>query len=121
MSEADSGVPWLLQVFIWQCLSSNYPIISLNNIPARLLVPGTHDQVETRPPRSRVQTALPLHQLSWENIQRLCVRLLSKRPGVLHCQEYGLPEKLRMALICTRDWVAPTKWKYGNARSGTKL
>lgn len=59
-------------------------------IPTRLLIPGAADVIcpAASPPRTQ---QLPLNELSFENLQRLSVRLLTVMKGTIHCQEYGTP------------------------------
>ncbi len=61
-----------------------------NPIPNRLLVPGESNPVRKPPPSTRSQQ-LPTDEMSFENFQRLSVRLLSVMKCVVHCQEYGTP------------------------------
>jgi hypothetical protein len=62
---------------------------SLATLPTWLLVPGASDAVDPPviPVRGKI---LPLHQLSFENFQRLSVRLLEAGDSSLRCREYGL-------------------------------
>ena len=46
------------------------------------------DQVPL-PVRTRVQT-LPLHELSWENFERLCARLVASGHDIVDCHRYGV-------------------------------
>lgn len=59
-------------------------------LPARLLVPGVADTFP-QPVESPCAQHLPLGELSFENLQRLCVRLLTATSQAVQCQEYGLP------------------------------
>jgi len=55
-------------------------------VPSRLLVPG-HFDIE--PPVTTSVPLLPLCELSFDNFQRLSVRLLSASSEAISCQEYG--------------------------------
>ena len=59
-------------------------------LPTCLYVPGQLDSIPlpVTPPRT---DELPLGDLSFENLQRLSVRLLAKSTDTIHCQEYGVP------------------------------
>lgn len=59
----------------------------LSPVPSRLLVPGNIDSIE--PPVMTRVPLLPLGQLSFDNFQRLSVRLLSASNTTVSCQEYG--------------------------------
>jgi hypothetical protein len=57
-------------------------------IPSRLLVPGSIGAIK-QPIFSPRTQSLPIGELSYENLQRLSVRLLSAMKCAIHCQEYG--------------------------------
>jgi hypothetical protein len=59
--------------------------IDLGNLP---VLPSV--AVVNPPVSSRLQR-LPLAELSWENFERLCVRLAKKDPDTDHAQSYGVP------------------------------
>ena len=59
-------------------------------IPTWLLVPGPPDTVKKPPSKAKGQL-LPFEDLSFENFQRLSVRLLKSLKVVSHCQEFGIP------------------------------
>lgn len=59
-------------------------------LPTRLLVPGIADQIRQPVEAPRTQQ-LPLGELSFENLQRLSVRLLTAMKSAIQCQEYGTP------------------------------
>lgn len=61
-----------------------------NNLPTRLLVPGDFDVSVGIPPAQPLEQLLPLGQLSFENFQRISVRLLAATKAAIHCQEYGV-------------------------------
>lgn len=61
-----------------------------DNIPTRLLVPGVFDVSVGIPPAQPLEQLLPLGQLSFENFQRISVRLLAATKAAIHCQEYGV-------------------------------
>jgi hypothetical protein len=65
-------------------------IVPGSPIPSRLLVPGIADTIQqpVEPPRAQ---QLPLGELSFDNLQRLCVRLLTATNQAVQCQEYGIP------------------------------
>lgn len=60
------------------------------NLPTRLLIPGEFDETVGIPPAEPLKQLLPLGQLSFENFQRICVRLLAASKAAIHCQEYGV-------------------------------
>jgi len=62
---------------------------SYSSVPSSLMVPGDTDLVGQPGPVTREQL-LPLEKLSFENLQRLSVRLLSAEKSVVHCQEFGV-------------------------------
>ena len=57
--------------------------------PSRLYIPNTNapilNPVETRP------QVLPLHELTWENFERLCFRLLELEAKPIHAEEHNTP------------------------------
>lgn len=59
-------------------------------IPTRLLVPGVADSIRRPVSQPRAQQ-LPVDELSFDNFQRLSVRLLTAMKDAIHCQEYGTP------------------------------
>ena len=63
------------------------------------------DQIPSRPtkafPTPPVQTrlqVLPLHELEWENFERLCVRLAREDPDADHAQSYGVPGQAQFGI-----------------------
>jgi len=62
------------------------PESGVEAVPARLLLPP--DGQPPPPVVSRAQ-ALPLDRLTWENFERLCLRLVELESDVEHCQLYG--------------------------------
>jgi len=54
------------------------------------LIPGQPDTVKKPPSQAKGQL-LPFEDLSFENFQRLSVRLLKSLKVVSHCQEFGIP------------------------------
>ena len=61
-----------------------------DNLPTRILVPGVFDVSVGIPHTQPLEQLLPLGQLSFENFQRICVRLLTASKAAIHCQEYGV-------------------------------
>jgi hypothetical protein len=57
-------------------------------LPAWLVTPPT---VLVNPPVVTRQQELPFAELSWKNLERLCLRLAEKEARVEHCQLYGVP------------------------------
>ncbi len=57
-----------------------------STIPAELLSPP---HIVHRPPTVPRLQELPFHELSWENFERLCLRLASIDGQPEHCQRYG--------------------------------
>jgi hypothetical protein len=59
------------------------------NPPSRLYIPNANAPipapVETRP------QVLPLHELTWENFERLCFRLLELEAKPIHAEEHDVP------------------------------
>ena len=59
-----------------------------NDISSSLRAPPDTDR--PRPPvETRVQ-CLPMGELSWENFERLCYRLVGQQSEVEHCARYGV-------------------------------
>lgn len=57
------------------------------------------------PVESRLQ-ALPLQQLSWENFERLCARLITKDGAVYECFRYGQPGEDQAGIdLLARRWM----------------
>src|SRR5688500_6285532 len=63
------------------------PDQELQALPARW--EGPPHQEFRRPVQSNIQ-ALPFEELTWENFERLCVRLIRREPGVDHARLYGI-------------------------------
>lgn len=59
-------------------------------LPTRLLVPGVADLIRQPVEAPRTQF-LPIGELSFENLQRLSVRLLAATKNTIQCHEYGIP------------------------------
>lgn len=49
------------------------------------------DAVPDRPPTRTRNQRLPFEDLTWENFERLCLRLVATRADVEHCARFGLP------------------------------
>jgi NACHT domain-containing protein len=71
------------------------PMISHNaaratqlGIPTYLLVPGPDSSVPV-PPVETLAQELPLDQLTWENFERLCLRVVESESMIEQCYEYG--------------------------------
>lgn len=58
-----------------------------SDIPATLRRPP--DGVPVEPPTTTRETLLPFAQLSWENFERLCLRLAEADAAVEYCARYG--------------------------------
>ncbi len=57
------------------------------------------------PVQSRIQV-LPLGDLSWENFERLCARLITKEGAVFDCFRYGKPGEEQQGIdILARRWI----------------
>lgn len=61
-------------------------ILELDTVPIALLLPPALD---VAPPVVTKLQVLPCHELSWQNFERLCVRLASLDGDIDHCQLYG--------------------------------
>jgi hypothetical protein len=57
-------------------------------VPTYLLVPGADSPLPPAPVQTLVQD-LPLHQLTWENFERLCLRVIESESTIEQCLEYG--------------------------------
>jgi NACHT domain len=64
------------------------PLVHLVLLPSRLMTPPCQDF--RPPPRPRVQD-LPFDEITWENFERLCLRLVRHQPKIDHAQLYGNP------------------------------
>ena len=62
--------------------------ITDSNIPSYLETPP-YSKVE--PPINTRPQELPIEQLSWQDFERLCLRLVRKEASIEHCQLYGVP------------------------------
>lgn len=62
-------------------------VAAADELPSWLSLPPTGDVLP--PVVSRAQT-LPLSALTWENFERLCVRLALLEADIEHCQLYGV-------------------------------
>jgi len=57
-------------------------------IPTHLLVPGPDSSVPP-PPAETLAQDLPFDQLTWENFERLCLRVVESESTIEQCYEYG--------------------------------
>lgn len=57
-------------------------------IPTYLLVPGPDSSVPSPPVETLVQD-LPFDKLTWENFERLCLRVVESESTIEQCHEYG--------------------------------
>jgi hypothetical protein len=57
-------------------------------VPTYLLVPGLDSPVPT-PPVETLAQDLPFGQLTWENFERLCLRVVESESMIEQCYEYG--------------------------------
>lgn len=61
---------------------------------------------DLQPPVETLQQILPLEQLSWENFERLCARLIASESAVFECYRYGkLGEEQSGIDILARKWL----------------
>lgn len=56
-------------------------------IPTYLLVPGPESSVQ--PPVETLAQDLPFDKLTWENFERLCLRVVESKSTIEQCHEYG--------------------------------
>lgn len=61
----------------------------MSTLPPYLLLPPGLTDVD--PPLATTRQELPLEQLSWENFERLCLRLAQSKFAVADCEQYGMP------------------------------
>jgi hypothetical protein len=61
---------------------------TLTGIPTYLLVPGPESPLPQPPLETLVQD-LPLDELTWENFERLCLRVVESEANIEQCLEYG--------------------------------
>lgn len=55
-----------------------------------VFTPADDPRLPTAPVHTNLQT-LPLHEIGWQNFERLSVRLGQRQPDAGHCQAYGVP------------------------------
>src|SRR4051794_31497864 len=58
-------------------------------VPLDQIAPRPSTVVSRPPVQTRLQV-LPLYELEWENLERLCVRLAREEPDADHAQSYGV-------------------------------
>lgn len=58
-------------------------------IPTYLLVDGPASSVQPPPPVETLAQYLPLGELTWENFERLCLRVVESESTIEQCYEYG--------------------------------
>ncbi len=66
--------------------SSEAELIELDHVPIDLEIPP---RIATAPPVVTLIQTLPLNDLSWENFERLCVRVVRLHGDVEYCSLYG--------------------------------
>jgi hypothetical protein len=67
------------------------------SIPTYLLIPGPATAVP--PPVETLEQNLPLGKLSWENFERLCLRIVESASTIEQCYEYGTRGQNQQASI----------------------
>lgn len=70
---------------------------------------------EIPPPVESRQQVLPLGDISWENFERLCARLITKDGAIFDCHRYGKPGEEQQGIdILARRWIDGQlqKWVY---------
>ena len=81
----------------------------------QFLLDGKAARYELPPPvHSRLQV-LPLGEISWENFERLCARLITKEGAIFDCYRYGkVGEEQQGIDILARRWIDGQlqKWVY---------
>lgn len=81
----------------------------------QFLLDGQAAPYELPPPvESRLQV-LPLGDISWENFERLCARLITKDGAIFDCYRYGKPGEEQQGIdILARRWIDGQlqKWVY---------
>lgn len=81
----------------------------------QFLLDGQVARHELPPPvQSRLQV-LPLSEISWENFERLCARLITKDGAIFDCYRYGKPGEEQQGIdILARRWIEGKlqRWVY---------
>ncbi|WP_158750570.1 NACHT domain-containing NTPase [Acidobacterium sp. S8] len=70
-------------------MTSHSSTATLTGIPTYLLVPGPESPLPD-PPAETLAQDLPFDELTWENFERLCLRVVEAEATVEQCLEYGV-------------------------------
>ena len=63
----------------------------VDEVPTRLRGPADPEELSTATGPMPLQQVLPLGEVSWQNFEKLCLRLILRRGTIWRCALYGVP------------------------------